>query len=101
MGIFHQKEPPTWGNKTTSSSKPPRLLDCITLDCQRRHFSPRTAESYRYWALQYIYFHGKRHPDLLGGPDIEAFLNHLASAKRVSASTQSQALNALIFLYQE
>ena len=94
------KELPLWGNETTSAN-PPRLLDRLTIACQRRHLSPRTAASYRYWARQHIYFHGKRHPDLLGGADIEAFLNHLASVKRVSASTQSQALNALLFLYQD
>jgi hypothetical protein len=52
-----------------------------------------------YWARQYILFRHKRHPIELGQEDIETFLNHLAVNRRVSASTQSQALNALIFLY--
>jgi integron integrase len=48
---------------------------------------------------QYVLFHGKRHPDTMGATEIEVFLNHLATARRVAASTQSQALNALVFLY--
>lgn len=67
--------------------------------CRRRHFSPRTEESYRYWIRQYIFFHGKRHPRELGAAEVEAFLNHLAVGRKVAASTQTQALNAIVFLY--
>ena len=66
----------------------------------RRHYSPRTEESYRHWIRQYIFFHNKQHPKTLDKSHIEAFLNHLAVNKTVSASTQSQALNALVFLYK-
>ena len=59
----------------------------------------RTEESYRYWIKQYIYYHGKQHPDTLGGAEVESFLNYLAVERQVAASTQSQALNALAFLY--
>lgn len=52
-----------------------------------------------YWIRQFIYFSDKRHPNTLGGAEVEAFLNHLAVNRRVSASTQTQALNALVFLY--
>jgi len=72
----------------------------VRLACERRHYSPRTAKSYVFWSRRYILFHGKRHPRELGADAITAFLNHLASIERVSASTQSQALNALIFLYR-
>ena len=66
----------------------------------RRHYSPRTEESYRLWVRQYIFFHNKQHPNTLDKTHIEAFLNHLALNKTVSASTQMQALNALVFLYK-
>jgi integron integrase len=74
-------------------------LDQVSIVCRRRHFSPRTEDSYCYWIRQFIYFSDKRHPNTLGGIEVEAFLNHLAAERRVSASTQSQALNALVFLY--
>lgn len=88
------KESPLWGNQ------PPRLLELFTAVCRRRHFSPRTEESYRYWIRQYIFFHGKRHPKDLGATEVEAFLNYLAVSRKVAASTQTQALNALVFLYE-
>ena len=86
------KESPLWGN-------PPRLLDLFAAVCRRRHFSPRTEESYRYWIRQYIFFHGKRHPRDLGAAEVESFLNYLAVNRKVAASTQTQALNAIVFLY--
>lgn len=67
--------------------------------CRRRHFSRSTENAYRYWARQFVLFHGKRHPKELGPAEVEGFLNHLATVRRVSASTQSQAFNALVFLY--
>lgn len=72
----------------------------MRLACERRHYSPRTARSYVFWARRYVLFHGKRHPRELGAEDLTAFLNHLAGVERVSASTQSQALSALVFLYR-
>ena len=74
-------------------------MDQVSIVCRRRHFSPRTEDSYRYWIRQYIYFSDKRHPNTLGGAQVGAFLNYLAVDRRVSASTQTQALNALVFLY--
>lgn len=71
----------------------------VRLACERRHYSPRTATSYVYWTRRYVLFHGKRHPRELGRAELEAYLNHLARNRRVAASTQAQALNALIFLY--
>lgn len=90
-----------WGPITPSSPQPPRLLEQVRLACQRRHYSPRTADAYVYWVRDYVLFHGKRHPRELGAKDLEAYLNHLAAQRRVSASTQSQALNALVFLYRQ
>ena len=53
------------------------------------------------WIRQFILFHGKRHPREMGKPEVEAFLSHLTTAKKVAVSTQNQALNALVFLYRE
>jgi integrase len=62
------------------------------------HYSRRTKESYVGWIRRYILFHGKRHPATMGGAEIVAFLTHLATGRQVSASTQNQALNAILFL---
>ena len=76
-------------------------MDQVHAVCRRRHLSPRTEEAYRYWIRQFIFFHGKRHPRELGEADVAQFLNHLAVQRTVAASTQTQALNALVFLYRD
>jgi integron integrase len=81
-------------------SGPPKLLDQVTQALRVRHRSPRTEAAYRHWIRRFIRFHGLRHPRELGPREIEAFLNHLAVEKHVSASTQTQALSALLFLYR-
>lgn len=73
----------------------------MSIVCRRRHFSASTEQAYRYWSRQFILFHGKRHPKELGPAEVEAYLNYLAEDRRVAASTQSQALNALVFLYEQ
>ncbi len=65
------------------------------------HFSDSTEKTYVSWIYRFIIFHNKRHPEEMGGKEIEAFLTHLAVERRVSASTQNQALNALVFLYKK
>ncbi|MEI2614295.1 MAG: integron integrase [Methylotenera sp.] len=77
------------------------MLERVSIICRRRHFSFRTEEAYIHWIKRFIFFHQKRHPDTMGVPEVEAFLNHLSSDRLCSASTQTQALNALVFLYQE
>jgi len=64
------------------------------------HYSIRTEKSCVAWIRRFILFHGKRHPDELGEPEITSFLSALATERHVSASTQNQALAALLFLYQ-
>jgi len=81
--------------------RPPRLLDQMSQVLRVRHYSPRTEACYLHWARQFILFHGKRHPRDLGAGEVEQFLTHLAVKGHVSASTQNQALNALVFLYQQ
>lgn len=66
-----------------------------------RHYSLRTEQAYIHWTKRYIYFHGKRHPRELGPKEVEDFLSALAVQGRVSASTQGQALAALLFLYKQ
>jgi integron integrase len=68
--------------------------------CRRRHYSDRTAEAYVYWARRYILFHGKRHPKEMGRNELERFLNAL-TARELSSSSVSQALSALVFLYEQ
>jgi integron integrase len=77
----------------------PRLLDQVRAALRLRHYSYRTEQTYVTWIKRYIYFHGKQHPAGLGEREVTAFLSHLASERRVSASTQNQALSALLFLY--
>lgn len=68
----------------------------------RYHYAYRTEQTYGQWILRYIHhFGGKTHPNKLGSGDIERFLSHLATEDKVSASTQRQALNALVFLYRD
>jgi integron integrase len=78
----------------------PRLLDQIREAIRVRHYSYRTEQQYVAWARRFIVFHDKRHPRELGGPEVKAFLSHLARDRNVSAATQSQALAALLFLYK-
>lgn len=78
----------------------PRLLDSVRDAIRTRHYSPRTEESYIHWIKRYIFFNNKRHPSEMGEAEITAFLSHLAVDKNVAASTQNQALSALLFLYK-
>ena len=79
----------------------PRLLERVRDAIRRRHYSHRTEQTYVHWIKRFIYFHGKRHPRDLGEAEVTAFLNHLARERQVAASTQNQALSALLFLYKE
>ena len=78
-----------------------QLLDRVREAIRTRHYSIRTEESYLRWIRQYIIFFNKRHPAEMGPPEISAFLSHLAVNRNVAASTQNQALSALLFLYRE
>lgn len=78
----------------------PKLLDRVRDVIRKRHYSRRTEEVYVSWVKQFILFHNKQHPEKLGAGDVERFLTHLAVKRQVAASTQNQALNALVFLYK-
>ena len=83
------------------ASAPPRLLDRVRGALRIRHFSRRTETAYVAWIRRFLFFHGKRHPDGLGAPEVTGYLSHLATNGQVSASTQNQAFSALLFLYRE
>jgi len=79
----------------------PPLLDRVRNKIRVKHYSIRTEESYCHFIKRFILFHGKRHPDELGAPEVEAFLTHLAVDGNVSAATQNLAKSAVLFLYRE
>lgn len=83
-----------------SGSGQPRLLDRLRVAVRTRHYSLRTEEAYVGWVRRFVLFHSKRHPAEMGETEINAFLSDLAVRGRVSASTQNQALAALLFLYR-
>ncbi len=87
----------------TSPAEPPkpRLLDRVREALRTRHYSRRTEKTYVAWIRRYILFHRKRHPLEMGAPEITRFLSALAVEGNVAASTQNQALSALLFLYRE
>jgi len=78
-----------------------KLLDQVRAVLRTRHYSYRTEKTYIEWILQYIRFHDIKHPKEMGAAEVEAFLTHLAVERTVAASTQNQALAALLFLYRE
>lgn len=85
----------------SASTSSPRLLEQVRELIRIRHYSIRTEQAYVQWIRRYIVFHGKRHPSELGAPELTAFLTDLAVRGKVSASTQNQALNAILFLYRD
>jgi len=88
----------TAGNARAGSPKP-KLLDQVRRAIRSRHYSDRTEKAYVHWIKRYIFFHNKRHPLEMAEAEIAQFLSSLATERRVSASTQNQAFNALLFLY--
>jgi site-specific recombinase XerD len=89
--------------QNTSASKNiqgKKLLDRVSDAIRLKHYSYRTEQAYKEWIKRYILFHQKRHPQEMGAPEIQTFLSYLATEKNISASTQNQALSAIIFLYR-
>lgn len=85
----------------TDGAPPPKLLDQVRDRLRVKHYSLRTEGQYLQWIRRFILFHDKRHPRDMGATEVEAFLTHLAVHGKVAASTQNQALSALLFLYRE
>jgi len=84
----------------SSPSKGKKLLDQLADQIRLKQYSPRTQKTYIFWVREYILFHHKRHPNEMGMPEITQFITHLTSDKKVSASTQNQALSSVLFLYR-
>ena len=97
------REAPSSGRVTPAPPAPaaPRLLDRVRDAIRLRHYSRRTEKAYVGWVRRFVLFHGKRHPAEMGRAEVTAFLSHLATQGRMSASTQNQALSALLFLYRD
>ena len=90
--------------KSFSTSRTPAksaLLEAVRDRCRVKHYSLRTEDAYLGWIKRFIFFHKMRHPSKMGGLEVEQFLTHLAVSGKVAASTQNQALSALLFLYRE
>ena len=87
--------------ETPPAGAKPRLLEQVRHTLRLRHRSRRTESAYVHRVRRFILFHHKRHPAEMGADEVRAFLTHLAVEARVSASTQNQALCALVFLYRE
>jgi integron integrase len=90
-------------NKTSKNSpeqRPKKLLDQVREKIRLKHYSIRTEQAYVSWIKRFIVFHEVQHPKNMGRREIEAFLSHLAVNRKISASTQNQAFNALLFLYR-
>ena len=92
-GLLREANPP--------APRSPRLLDRVREAIRSRHYSQRTEKAYVHWIRRFIFFHGKRHPAEMGAGEVTAFLTSLAVQDKVAASTQNQALSALLFLYRE
>jgi integron integrase len=86
---------------TPAPTKPPGLIQRYREELQARRYARRTVSSYEQWLRRFLRFHGMRHPREMGSNEVNAFLSHLAVERKVSASTQNQALSALLFLYRE
>jgi integron integrase len=79
----------------------PKLLDVVRARIRAKHYSPRTEDQYVQWIRRFILYSGKRHPADMSAPEVARYLTHLAVERRVSASTQNQALAAILFLYRQ
>ena len=78
-----------------------KLMEQVCQVLRVRHYSLATERCYCQWIRRFIFFHGVKHPNSMGAEEVERFLTHLATAEKVAASTQNQALNALVFLYRD
>lgn len=92
---------PSPPSDSVSPTPPPKLLDRVRWHLRVKHYSIRTEQAYVDWIRRFILFHNKRHPDMMGEEEITSFLTHLAVERHVAASTQNQALSALLFFFQQ
>lgn len=88
-------------NNNIPNNKPPKLLNQVQNRIRAKHYSIRTEQAYLDWIKKFILYHEKRHPADMGDREICAYLTHLAVNRKVAASTQNQALSAILFMYRE
>src|SRR3972149_4844409 len=109
LGVHQVDDPSTAATRGMAPPRPPKqpppatspkLLARLRKALCSRHYSRRTEQTYWHWVKRFIYFHNVRHPAEMAEPEINACLTHLAVKEKVSASTQNQALSALLFLYR-
>lgn len=98
---YRQKDRVISASGRDHESRPPKLLDQVRSRCRRLNYSVRTERAYTGWIRRFVLANGKRHPRELGANEVENFLTDLAVRGNVAASTQNQALSALLFLYRE
>lgn len=84
-----------------SEARSPGLIQRYREELEVRHYARRTIKTYEQWLRRFLRFHRMRHPREMGSAEVNAWLSHLAVELKVSASTQNQALAALLFLYRE
>ncbi|GER80211.1 integron integrase [Candidatus Denitrolinea symbiosum] len=94
------KMPPAPPKETSSPPQGKKLLEQLSDAIRAKHYSYRTEQTYIEWCRRYILYHNKRHPKEMGVPEIQAYITHLATEANVAASTQNQALSAILFLYR-
>jgi len=99
--IEHNATSATAESDTRPATQPPKLLDRVRERIRVLHYARTTEKTYIHWILGYIRFHGRRHPQDMGAPEVEAYLSHLATARDVAAGTQNQAMHAILFLYKQ
>lgn len=99
LNVVSQSGQPAVAVSAPPGAPKPKLLDQVREAIRTRHLSRNTEQAYISWIKRFIFFHNKRHPAEMGEPEIGQFLSSLATDARVSASTQNQALNAILFLY--
>ncbi len=87
-------------NPPPASPQGKKLLDQVRDAIRTKHYSYRTEQTYVDWITRFILFHKKRHPAEMGAPEVQAFITYLAVDRQVAASTQKQALSAVLFLYR-
>ena len=92
------QRPKPWG--LFPGQRTPRLYDSMIEVLRTRHYSRRTEQAYVHWVRQHIHFHDRKHPWNLSENDLNRFLTNLAVNEHVAASTQNQALSAILFLYE-
>lgn len=93
--------PPDHLERRAIPDRPFRLLERVRTRMRLLRYSPRTAQTYCDWIRRFVLYHDRRHPQSMSDREVAAFLTHLARELNVSASTQNQALNALLFLYKQ